>query len=258
MEYKQDEFAPVYAGEDDQSAVGVFEEGDKLYVMEGGETDAVMREIRVRLHGISGKPFVDISPTVGMELGFLRPEHRVYAHASHRAFERVRSHTPEVSRKTEGPDAFTLALTNLLTAREAAQKAAKPLENVDSFTMMCRRFQLHVVDKRSGTLVYAVSSQSEAAMHEFGNIFLTHLSAKGVVCVASERGGFRKVLSKAMARQLFFLIAKKLPNGEFENSNLHPQFYDKVNSGWDALEARVLGVIQEGNFFIFGLDFTLL
>ncbi len=172
MEYKRDEFTLVYADVDDASAVGRLEEGDALYVVdENGEDDlkVTMKELRVRLHEISGKPFVDINPKLGMELTFLRPEHGVYVHAS--------------------------------------RKPTKPVERQDEFATMCGRFQIHMVDKASHRIIYVLRIKSENEMKNFLDIFMDELGEHDIaVDVVAYNSSIR---DRGMALKLFNLVAKK-------------------------------------------------
>lgn len=266
MEYKRDEFALVYADEDDASAVGRLEEGDALYVIDecgGDDLLVTMKELRVRLHEISGKPFVDINPKLGMELGFLRPEHGVYVHASHRAFEHVRANTVQRTPKTGGGaaetgDPFKAALTNMLSARAAAEAKRKPerrVQSADEFAILCQRFNLSIVDKAKKSLVYAVTFRTGGEKRDFVEWFADRLVVHGIVSKYTGIGR-RDILNEAMALRLFRSIAKRQGDGIYKDWDIYPEFFGGINDG-GRLKVNILGSPMGDGTYMLSLEFTL-
>ena len=179
-EYIREEFEPIYASKKDARAIGGIEDGNELYILDDtpdedpyaesyGAPDEIkvyMKGIHVRLHETSRLPFIDVNPKLGMELSFLRPEHKVFIHASHRSFDFVRDLNAR-SRIPNPSDEFTEAFIKMGQARVHRVKE----DALPYIKRMAVDFRLILSDREARRITFGRYSSSYAEVLRFANEF---------------------------------------------------------------------------------------
>lgn len=260
-EYIKDEFLTLVG-----DSVGPFSEGDTLYTFDdtpdedpfiesyGGaeEIKVYMKEIRVRLHEASGKPFIDLNSKLGMELTFLKPEHKVYVHASHRGFVNVKNDDPR-KKHTSADDAFREALAKLIAAKETndVREAKQRIGN------MSKSLKLISSEKGAGRVVMGFHANLIEDVIPFANDFKKILGQANYIrkdgFTNQNEIGFNDSVS---AIQAFLIISRHCDPYSAKN-DFFQEFIAKLRKDAPAIDGKIIGPTKNGPVWAFTLEFKL-
>lgn len=247
-------------------SVGPFSDGDSLYTFDdtpdeepflesysgAEEIKVYMREIRVRLHEASGKPFITLNPKLGMELTFLKPEHKVYVHASHRGFESVKNDN-ERKKHTGIDDSFREALIKLVASREANHaRAAIPL-----IGKMSKSLKLVSSEKNAGRIIMGIQADSIDDVRPFANDFKKILNQAQYIKTDADSIENEITFNDSNSAIKAFLIISRYCDPYIAKNDFFQEFISKIRDDTSKIDGKIVGPTKKGPVWAFTLEFKL-
>ncbi len=260
-EYIKDEFVIL-----DGKSSGSFQEGDNLYMIDdtpdedpfiesysgSEEIKVYMREIRVRLHEASGKPFITLNPKLGMELTFLKPEHKVYVHASHRGFENVKNDN-ERKKHTGIDDSFREALTKLVAAREANNAR----EAITLIGKMSKSLKLVSSEKNAGRIIMGIQANLLDDVQPFAKDFKKILNQAQYIKTDADSIENEITFNDSSSAIKAFLIISRYCDPYIAKNDFFQEFISKVRIDSAKIDGKIVGPTQKGPIWAFTVEFKL-